>query len=264
MKLYALRAIGLIAIAACIAFLIALKKTASLIWVIAVNPAVYQLFVAEGHNDILGVAFILGAVLLRKRFPRLAVVLAACAGMVKLPYILVAPLVFVAEPTLRRRITLGCASAAVTLAVSIIAGGPWYAWALHRVYQLYPQRISPLETLLHLAVAALAVAALVAAVVFRRFIAGLSWSNLALGQFALPQYLAWCFPYALLADEPNLAFFASLPIALFLLNIDYMISPLYNAARAFLIIWAAFWLVRTILLRGRRRSTLHEGSDGVT
>jgi hypothetical protein len=233
-QLFALRLLELACLAACLLILRGLKVNRAVIALIAINPAVYDLFVAEGHNDIVGVALLLGAMLARPRSRFLAIALAAAAGLIKLPFAFLAMLVFVPESPVLRRLLLGVAPAVVTVAVSAVFGGAAYARALHRVYQAYSTSWSPLDSFFQGTLVVLALASVLLAVTRRKFIAGAVWTFPALGHFALPQYLAWSFPYAVAGSEPPLVFFAALPAAVYLLNTDFAMTPLFLTVRVVL------------------------------
>ncbi|HTV74717.1 MAG TPA: hypothetical protein VME66_13555 [Candidatus Acidoferrales bacterium] len=235
-QLIALRLLEVASLAACLLLLRALKVSRATLALIAINPAVYDLFIAEGHNDIMGVAFLLSATWARRYSAPLAIVLASAAGLIKLPFALLAMLVFVPETTLRRRLLLGAAPAVLTVAISALAGGIPYSQALHRVYQAYTATATPIDSLLQLALALLAVGSVLFTVLYRRFLPGAVWAFPALGHFALAQYLAWSFPYALAMREPPLWFFASLPVAVYLLNTDFSMTPLFVGLRVLLVI----------------------------
>jgi hypothetical protein len=197
------------------------------------------MFISEGHNDLLGVAFVLAAAFARRSCLPLAVLLVCAAGMIKLPFILIGALAFAAEASPVRRFAFWLASAILTVIASILAGGPWYPWALHRAYAIYaqinPEHTNPLETALHAALASIAVYALVFVVARSRLTSGLAWSMPALAPYIPASYLAWSFPYALLAQEADLSFLILLPTAAYLLNTDYAVTPYFILLRAVLI-----------------------------
>jgi hypothetical protein len=263
-KLFALRLLELSAIALCIGLLAALRKPLDVIALLAVNPAVYDIFVNEGHNDITAVAFLLAAMLAREKSSIAAILLTAAAGAIKLTFIPIGMLVFIAEPTIRRRIGLWLTSAIAAVGVSLMSAGPWYGWSLHRAYAIYttvsPQ--PPDEALLHAILAVIALCALFLALTGKRFFNGAAWSMLALGPYIPPQYLAWSFAYAWAPEESNIPFFASLPIAVYLLNTDYAITPFFIGLRIVLIIVPMTVLICVLLGNGKQRKA--QGKPSLT
>jgi hypothetical protein len=261
-QLFALRLLELASLVVCLLILRGLAVNRAVIALIAINPAVYDLFVAEGHNDIVGVALLLGAMLTRPRSRLLAVALAAAAGLIKLPFALLAMLVFVPESPLLRRLLLGIAPAVVTVVLSALFGGALYLRALHRVYQAFTSSTSPLDSVLQFTLVLLALSSLALAVTRRKFIAGAVWTFPALGHFPLAQYLAWSFPYAVADSEPALVFFAALPVAVFLLNTDFAITPLFMAVRILLFVASiAAIIVSWFRHRSRTRLSAHSTRD---
>ncbi|HEY0798577.1 MAG TPA: hypothetical protein VGD50_05475 [Candidatus Baltobacteraceae bacterium] len=248
-KLFAFRVVELVSIAVALVMLRMLGASRPAIVLFALNPAVYDLFVTEGHNDMLGVTLILAAMWARKRSLILAVALATAAGLIKLPLAFIAMTVFVAEPTLLRRLVLGFAPALLATLVSFLAGGSAFLWALHRVYAVYATASTPFDSSLHVALAGLAILALLVALTTGRFIRGAVYAMPALGHFPLAQYLAWSFPFALREHEPDTLFLAALPVAVYLLNTDYAMNPFFIVVRSLLVIGS----VGALLVAWRRR-----------
>ena len=116
-KLIAFRLVGVVAVIACVAMLVRLKVPRPVLVLFAVNPAIYDLFVTEAHNDLTAVAFVLAAAVARRRSRLAAVVLCAAAGAIKFPFILIAMLVFASEAMLVARLGFGLLSAALSLSV---------------------------------------------------------------------------------------------------------------------------------------------------
>jgi len=252
-KLLALRIVEAIALALCIIFLILLGQSSRVVALLAVNPAVYDLYISEGHNDLTGVALVLAAALARRTSPILAIGLVCAAGAIKLPFILIGALAFTAEQTPVRRIVFWLTSAGTAVTVCFLAGGPWYAWALKRAYaiyaQVYKQQPLPIDIILHAVLASIAVGTLVLALAQQRFISGAAWSMPALAPYIPASYIAWSFPYALLAQEANLPFFILLPTTVYILNTDYTITPYFILLRAVLIAGLTVGIVFALLRR---------------
>jgi len=225
-KLMTLRLLGLAAMGICIALLYLLRLSRTVLALFVVNPAVYELFVAQAHNDLIGVAFILAAALARPRSRLVALILCAAAGAIKLPFILIAALVFASEPTAAKRVRFALLSVTVSLSVSLAWGGLPYVRALRSVFELGGGAGSAFQLLLHAAIGLLVVGAIFAAVVRRYFSPALPWLMPALGRTPLPHYLAWSLPAVFLDPKPNWTFLATMPIVAFQLDSAYPVTPL--------------------------------------
>jgi hypothetical protein len=255
-KLIVLRLVGLFAVAACIAMLARMRVPRPVIVLFAVNPAVYDLFVAEGHNDMLGVAFILAAALARRRSRLVAMALCVAAGCIKLPFILIAMLVFASEETLLARLGLGLASAALSLSVSFAWAGPWYLWALRRVYDAEGGAPSAPQVALQVVMFFTGICAVVGALWSRRFSAATPWFMPTFGRSPLPQYLAWGLPAVFLDPAPNWAFLAAMPLMAFLLDTAFAFTPLTTLVLALIggaVVWMAFQTSRATTRTAVRR-----------
>jgi len=254
-KLMALRLLGLAAIGICIAVLYSMGVPRAVLALFAVNPAVYELFVAQAHNDLIGVAFILAAALARPRSRVAALILCAAAGAIKFPFILIAALVFASESTAAKRVRLALLSVTVSLSVSLAWGGVPYVWALRRLFELGGGAGSPFQLALHAALGLLVVGAIFAAVLSRYFSPALPWLMPALGRTPLPHYLAWSLPAVFLDPKPNWTFLATMPIVAFQLDSAYPVTPLTICILVAVIFAAVGY---TVVLARRRAGSLPE------
>jgi hypothetical protein len=225
-KLITLRVLGLSAVALCTYTLWLLGVPRIVIMLFALNPAVYELFVVEAHNDLTGVVLILAAAVVRPRSRIAALALCAAAGAIKLPFILIGMLVFASETTLAKRVSYALLSAVLSVVISFSWAGPWYPWALKRVQELGGNMGPPLEFVVHVAIAAFVVGAIFVAVTRRRFVIGAPWAMPALGPIPLPHYLAWSLPAVFLDPKPKWAFLATMPLMAFLLDTSYQPTAL--------------------------------------
>jgi hypothetical protein len=251
-KLLALRMLQAAAVALCIILLIVRKTSHRAVALFAVNPAVYDLFVSEGHNDMVAVAFTFAAASALRASPALAVVLVAAAGMIKLPFLLIGLVAFAPEPLLRMRLFFAASSCVIALCVSTAAaGGGWYLHSMRQASAIYTglYGASMIEIFLHSALALIALSAIILVVVQRRSVPGFAWSMPAFAPYLPAQYSAWCFPYALLAKKPDLSILIFFPIAAYLLNTDYVLTPLFIFLRATLITIPTLGIVASILKR---------------
>jgi hypothetical protein len=140
------------------------------------------------------------------------------------------------------------------LAGSIAFGGEAYIRALGAVYHMYDHSPPPLQQTLHLAVVAIALAAVAAALWRKRFLSGAEWSFAGLGQYALPQYLAWCLPYALLGGASAVPFLVSWPIVDDVLSLNYGATNVFFIERTVLVAGIVATIVLTIFARRLRSS----------
>jgi hypothetical protein len=227
---------------------VAKRRLAAMIF--AIDPTLWHVYVAEAHNDIVGVALVLVALALAsRRRVGLAVVCVACAGAVKFPLVVLGLVAFVAVPALRTRIVACTSAVAGCVCISLLFGGRDYAWAVHRTTQIYPQIISPSEWISHVALAAIAVGAVALAVVAGRIFWGASWSFVACGQFTAWQYLGWSIPYAVLDDMQGALYLACLPVTAFEATLIFNRAPFFDPLRT--CTFAALLIALVVVLRRR-------------
>ncbi|HMD03077.1 MAG TPA: hypothetical protein VKG44_08970 [Candidatus Baltobacteraceae bacterium] len=248
-QLAALRWVEVLALGACAAALYVLTRSVALVAIVVLNPAMYDLYVVDGHNDLTGVAFVLAAAATRDRY-WLSVPLAAAAGLIKLPFILIATLAFSGS---RHKFLPALGAALLALVASAAIVGPDYLWALRHVYLTYGGGTPSLITMAHVLVAVVAVAAIVFALAKNAFFPGGAWSFVAFGQHPSPWYLAWGIPYAVLSGPSGVAFFLTLPLASALLATFLPITPIVAALR--LVLVAAIVTTVVLFLRYRREPT---------
>ncbi len=229
-NVFAFRGVGLAALAASIAALLALRKpvTAALF---ALDPTLWQLYVAEAHNDVVGIALVLAALAIRRRSLGAAMLLVALAGAVKLPFLLIGAVAFASAPAWRARLIPAALAACGGVALSLALGGGAYLSALSWTARKYAYPIGALEWSLHLTLAAIACGAIVTAVVAARFSWGAPWSFVALGQYPIWQYLGWGIPYAVLDETQGLLYLALLPVSGFELSLLFPDPALLAAGR---------------------------------
>jgi hypothetical protein len=192
-------------------------------------------YVAEAHNDAVGIALVLVALAIRRRSIGAAMLLVALAGAVKLPFLLIGAVVFACAPTWRERLLPATVAAFGGVVLSVAFGGGDYASALVLTPRNYAYPIGTLEWNLHLALAAIACGAVVTAVVAARFFWGAPWSFVALGQYPIWQYLGWGIPYAVLDETQGLLYLALLPVSGFELSLLFPDPALLAAGRVALL-----------------------------
>lgn len=193
---------------------------------LALDPAVYELYVANAHNDLLAIAFVAVALVLVARIPLAAVLCVVLAALVKLPLAVLALVVFAGRSALPRRSALVALTVALVLLASWALGGAAYfhdlffrlgqvdATAAHAVTALSARAIK-------LALALIALIALVAA--FARGVVWRSagWSTIALSSMVYPWYLAWSIAYAALERGALVRLLVLFPLAAALLDVAF-------------------------------------------
>ncbi len=212
-QLAALRALEVGALAGCIALLYRTGASLGVLALLAVNPAVFDVWVVDGHNDLFGVALIVAAASARRR-PALRIALVAAAGLVKLPLVVIGAIAFGDEERMRRRLAFACAAVVGTLAFSYTFGGTSY---LAHLLAMSGRRHAQPEATLHVVCVIAAAFAFVAALAGRRRSIGAAWIWRAVAAFPAPWYAIWGLPYALtsgaaavlLVAEPLDAYFFS-------------------------------------------------------
>lgn len=212
--LFALRLLALVPFIA-IAVLLARRFGTAIAALFALNPALYVLYIANGHNDIIALAPVLLAFGLVATAPLAAALLVAAAGLVKLPFAGCALLVFAGPGALARRTAWAALSIAIVAAASVVWGGMDYVhYLVFRLHDVHaPGGLSSLTaSAIRTALFALAVFGALAA--FTRGIVwrAVSWSLVASSSTVYPWYLATCIPYAVLERGALAAFLILLPL----------------------------------------------------
>jgi len=212
----ALRLLEAAAFVAIVAALAARRAGTAAIALFALNPAVYAMYVANAHNDLIGVAFVMIALALAARVPLAAAVCVALAGCIKLPLAATALVVFAGRGDARTRMMWVAAAAALTVAGSLLLGGGAYVDAL--LFRLHEGNAHhSLNALTATAIKAglviVAALALLAAFVRARVWRAASWSFIVLSSLVYPWYLAWSLPYAALERGALAGYLVLLPLA---------------------------------------------------
>ena len=221
-QLFAFRLLGLAFLVLCLALLAALKRAPVVLLLFAVNPALYEQYVANAHNDLVALALVLAAMWFAAQRPWLALLFVLAAGSAKLPFAIAGSLAFVACASRAQRLGFAAASVLGAAAATYLASsGHYFATSAHMAARITRD---PLISLTHDLAIALALSAVLAALAFRRYLAGASWSFYSLSTTLFPWYAAWSVPYALREGSLPL-FLCTLPIVTFLLNSVYAATP---------------------------------------
>jgi hypothetical protein len=213
-----LRLANVAAIGVCLLAMRRLGFGVPVLAVFCLDPEVIFNYVADGHNDILAVASILGAMALYGRSRSIAILGALTAGAIKAPYIVPALLVASVDESRARRVWIAATILVGTLLVSAV-GGPAYLAALtwHGANNAMGQ--PGLQRFLH-GLAALAVLLIVAfAVRFRRTL----WPGALLFPELFAAGYAWYgiagLPYAVARRKGCAAFLILLPLLMFFFRV---------------------------------------------
>jgi hypothetical protein len=238
-QLTALRCLGATSLIACALAVRALKYSAAEVALVALNPGLIDSFVLDGHNDVIAVALVLWAIASQRRVPALGIVCAILAGGMKLPFIAIGALGFAAGRDLRGRLVGAAAIVAGGVAVSALLGGSEYLAAMGSTARVFRFAVAdPATNAVHGLLALSALAAIIAAVVAKRYWPSASWSFVALTVACFGWYAAWGLPYAVLERRWLAAFLLSLPGLTFFLSTVYAITPVQNWALTLTVIGA--------------------------
>ncbi|TAM62067.1 hypothetical protein EPN52_01185 [bacterium] len=247
----AIRLFNVIALVALIVLVYALTRAPGAVAVVALNPALHDLFVVDAHNDLGGIVLVAAALLsYRKGWRLVALVLIVCAGLVKLPLVALGLLLLFYEPVPARRLAAGVALLGLTLVAYAAWAGPSYFASLLSVTRADAAPAAAHITAafrgfvtLHAVLLAIAVLGIALAVVRRQLWDGARWSYIALGGAVYPWYLLWAFPSVLLAPRRLVEYAVALPLLALLLEHTFSLVGRHgtvSAALAVIVIAAIY------------------------
>jgi|GEM_PF-1986870 len=218
------RLLGVISLVGTLGALLALRVPASFLGLVALDPAISYQYVADGHNDLFGVALLLWALVAANRnVPLVAVLLAVLAGASKLSFAMLAPLAFATLPDPRRRIGWGALAVAASIVVSLALGGAAYPRALIEITtSIFPASGEPGGALLPRVTTLVALALVTAACIARRTGWPGAWGIVGLGSIPFPWYLGWALPYLVLDARRATPFLVTFPLAAFVLSTTFI------------------------------------------
>lgn len=208
-----------------VAVLVALARSGAakmLVLPLALDPTILLQYVADGHNDLFGIALLLWARYFAMRGGvGFALVLAALAGGSKLPFLPIAMLTFIDRVNVRSRFIYGITALCGGAALSLVFGGLAYLHALGSAAQMYSTSLQPGGAFLPRVAMAATLLTIGIVLYGRRTAWPASWAFASLGSALFPWYFAWGIPYAAL--DPNAAwpFLASIPIVVFCVSTTY-------------------------------------------
>jgi hypothetical protein len=246
--IFALRLLEVPALIAAALVLALWKRDVALVALLALNPAVYSLYVANAHNDMLAVALLLAATALARRFPIVAVLGVVAAALIKIPFAAAALYVFAGRGEVLRRLGWVALTAALAVGLSFAFGGKAYFEDLMmRVHQTTAGSGS-LSVLTARAIkAGLVVVAVVAfATAFLRGAVWrkTGWSFITLGSLVYPWYLIWPLPYAALARRALAWFLVPLPFVAAAMEPAFPHLGLGQAMLLIMLVAAAYEMLR--------------------
>jgi hypothetical protein len=226
-KILGFQILGALALISIVATLVRTKAPPAVVALVALNPFLWETYVAEGHNDLLAAAFVIVAA--RSTRTRSIVILVVAAAAIKVSFALTGLTTLARIERLRDRVSgFLLIGALATLAIAVV--GPQYPRSVIRVLNLYAHPIPfgdvALRCLTEIAVGCFALVA----IIWGRVSWGTGWITIAIGQFPLTNYLCWGLPTALVGRGAT-AFLAALPYAAFEANNILVETPLTATVR---------------------------------
>jgi hypothetical protein len=217
-KIVALRLFGALCYFGLIAALRAYGVPNRLLAVAAVNPCIAQQYVADAHNDLMGIAsIVVAAALIARRRPFLGTAAAVVAALVKLPFLLIALPVFVRVRERWLRYALCATAFAVTIALSWAGGGSDYFRGL-TVHVPVPGAVFFTNAAVTIAALMLLGISIVAA---RRY-ASAVWIVPLMSSYIATWYMTYGLPYALERRRILAYLLVALPLATALVDAKFI------------------------------------------
>ena len=195
--------------------------------VAVLNPFFYFYYVAEAHNDLFPIVLVLAGAAIAKKRPLAGALVAACAGLVKLSFTLIAIVGLNLRRTLPKRLLQAGTVLATVAVVSILFGGAPYLHAMLQTGTTQFERGSDprlhlVFQLAHVALWLTALAAAAAAFFLNAFLPAASYAFYGIAGNFSPWYLGWGIPYAAKMPTFTTLYLAMLPA------IGVAIDPLFT------------------------------------
>jgi hypothetical protein len=184
----------------------------------AMNPAVWYYVVVNPHAEVQGLLFSVGALIAARRSRGIvASVLLACAGLIKLPFLLVGAVTLAPLNDVRRRFAAWAAATIVVAAVSWLVPGPafWHDFSQYVTHSGSHAHANLRDGWLY--VAPLVVVAVLVLLARGQAIFGVAWLFAQVAPLAAPWYLLWGIPYAAVTERLT-AFLIAMPLCAALLD----------------------------------------------
>ncbi|HTV74711.1 MAG TPA: hypothetical protein VME66_13525 [Candidatus Acidoferrales bacterium] len=211
------------------ALLLVLLRTLQLpgpvIALVAVNPVVYAQYISDAHNDVIAVSATLAAIAAAPRWPFAGFLGGVAAALVKLPFALLAAVIFLRLP-LKRRLSWTVATAASGIALTLVWGGlPYLASvAYYRTYYPFFSNVP------QCCVDVIALGLLLVALLRRRISLAGAYAIPALGAGpTYPWYAFWSLPYIVWEPATFALYLIALPVTAFLTETPFQMPLLWVA-----------------------------------
>lgn len=244
---FSLRCIEVVALLGLIGLVARRGANTGVLALVALNPAIYFAFIVNAHSDLFGATLLVGALVAVAAVPLGAAALIACAGLVKLPFLLLAPAVFADRGSVAARIGWVVFAAALACGISFLLGGrPYFVLLEREVHGIFApgDRASQIALVLRCALLAVAAFALVSAFVRGIVWRGSTWSFVAIVPMLNPAALGWPLLYAALARPVLAEFLMLLPLAAALLDASFPRAGLGALAVVAAIVYAIADIIR--------------------
>jgi len=217
-KIVALRVLGTVCYVGLLAALRAYGLPQRAIAIAAVNPCIAQQYVADAHNDLMGIALVVAAAaLISARRVYAATGTVVVAALVKLPFVLLALPVFAPIRSRALRYASCAAAIAVAVALSFAGGGAGY---LHGLTVHVPAAGAVFFTNELVALVALVLLGLAAAGA-RRY-ASAVWIFPMMSSYIATWYMTYGLPYALARRRVLAYLLIALPFATALVDAKFI------------------------------------------
>lgn len=161
---------------------------AGVVTLVALNPMLSFQFIANAHNDLLGLVLIVSALATIRR-PWIATVIVAAAGLVKIPFLIIGAFVLTRLPDVRTRVlTIAAAIAGATI-ISLAFGGRGYVHAVLSTNAAFHLRAGTdtLRSVLGIVV----FGSIALGMAGRRGLTAVAWTIPALAPTTYPWYFVW-------------------------------------------------------------------------
>jgi hypothetical protein len=246
-KVLGIQILGALALISIVVTLVRTKAPPAVVALVALNPFLWETYVAEGHNDLLAAAFVVAAA--RSTRSRSIVTLVAVAAAIKVSFALTG-LVTLARISRPRDRVVGFVTICASVALTVALVGPNYPSSVIHAIHLYayplPFVVVALRCLTELAVGYCALVA----VLWGRVPWGTGWITIAVGQFPWINYLCWGLPTALVGRGATI-FLATLPYAAFEVNTIAVPTAFSETVRIVVAAFLASILLVALRKRGR-------------
>lgn len=220
-KMVAYRVFCALLFAALVALLRAQGQPQRIVAAVALNPALAFLTVANGHNDLLVLVFIVAGAILVRRSLALGVAMVVLAGLIKLPYALLGLPIFAAVKSRAARAVACAATVGLAVAFSLLGSGGQYVTALQQHAGTLNAGELAQGVLVLIAIVLLGIAVAGG----RRYLTGI-WFMPSFGSFRMPWTFPWytlfAFPYALARRRVLRYLLISLPFVTALVTPELM------------------------------------------